>query len=417
MSVIYISDFDMRGSGYQGIAVNLCLQMAQRGIDVIVLGLGYKNEEHHWPFRITPAEIPHLGPMVRSLQAGNVKIDAVIVALDIPLQERVLAQLKAPGDLPYVGIFPLESGPLCMPWAMSLLKMSERLVMSRCALGWMETAGIDGTFIPIGVDTAAWRPSNPNDRVEIRKGLGIPEDTFVILTVADNQERKNLSRSLEIVADFSIDVQNHDPSGYPSETESKRDTLYYLVTRPRSIVGYKLDDYAARRGIFDRLAMWNRGVPQKALWSLFVAADVFLLTSKAEGLGMPVLEAMACRLPVVGTNCTAIAEHLGDGRGLLIDPEYSMIDPWGNSMRYMASRAGGVDTLERLVAIGDDERETMLDAAQAYANARTWEQAADVLIAAIGRAQASIIVPSAVPVEENIEQEEEAQAEAAPAGA
>jgi glycosyltransferase involved in cell wall biosynthesis len=47
-------------------------------------------------------------------------------------------------------------------------------------------------------------------------------------------------------------------------------------------------------GIFDRWPL-GTGCRSGSLWSLYAAADAFLLTSKAEGLAMPVLEAMACR--------------------------------------------------------------------------------------------------------------------------
>jgi glycosyltransferase involved in cell wall biosynthesis len=373
MSIVYVSDFDLRGSGYANIAISLCTQMAGRGFDVIALGLGYEGQEHHHPFRIVPAQLRELGSMVRHLQTAGVALDAVVVALDIPLQEILLDQLGAPGDLPYVGLFPLEADPLCSSWAVSLLRIDERLIMSRFGQAELAAVGVEATYIPIGVDTASWRPPTTEERAQIRQGLGIEDGAFVILTVADNQERKNLSRSLEIFAAFA----------------REQTALYLVVTRPKSAVGWKLDDYAMELDIYDRLMLWERGIPFKSLWSLFAAADCFLLTSKAEGLAMPVLEAMACRLPVVGTDCTAIAEHLADGRGLLIESDYVMRDPWGNSRRYLAGLESGVAALRCLAGMDDGKRQTMLDRAEAYTFERTWEQTADVLIAAISRAHLS----------------------------
>jgi glycosyltransferase involved in cell wall biosynthesis len=98
---------------------------------------------------------------------------------------------------------------------------------------------------------------------------------------------------------------------------------------------------------------------------------------------MPVLEAMACRLPVVGTDTCAIHEHLTSGRGLLIKPGYLMIDPWGNSQRALADRDAGVRALERLASMDLDKREAMLDKAQGYVQKRTWDRAVDVLNEAI----------------------------------
>ena len=39
--IIFVSDFDLRGSGYMNIAVALCKELADRGHDVKALGIGY----------------------------------------------------------------------------------------------------------------------------------------------------------------------------------------------------------------------------------------------------------------------------------------------------------------------------------------------------------------------------------------
>jgi glycosyltransferase involved in cell wall biosynthesis len=375
MTVIYISDFDLRGSGYANIAVSLCTELTTSGYKVIALGLGYNGQEHYHPFTIVQVGgVQEIAPMLRQFKATKLDIEAVVVALDIPLQEMLLRQLNTPSEWPYIGLFPLEAGPLCSPWAMSLLRMDERLIMSRFGQAELEAVGVESEFIPIAFDPQSWRPPTPEERILLRQGLGVEEGQTIILTVADNQERKNLSRSMEIFADFA-----HRTPG----------AVYWLVTRPHSPVGWKLEDYALQLGIMDRVQIWERGMPFKQLWSLYAAADMFLLTSKAEGLAMPVLEAMSCRLPVAGTNCAAISEHLNDGRGLLISSDYVMIDPWGNSRRYLASRDDGLYKLQLwFTGMSVNDQIEMLNRAQAYANGRTWAQAGKVLIEAIERTKA-----------------------------
>lgn len=368
MTIIYISDFDLAGSGYMNLSVALCNQLAQNGYEVLSLGLGYNGQEHHYPFKIVPAELPQLVPMIKRLSAVKGDVEAVVVALDIPLQEKLLQLLDAPGELPYIGIFPLEAGPLCQTWALSLLRMDARLIMSRFGQAELEAVGVDSEFIPIGIDAESWRPPEAGERERLREGLGVDDDTFIVLTVADNQERKNLSRAMEIFADFS---QDHK-------------AVYWLVTRPELSVGWKLQDLALELGILDKINIWRRGISFKELWSLYAAADCFLLTSKAEGLAMPILEAMACRLPAIGTQCAAIEEHLSDGRGLLIKPDYTIIDPFGNGRRYMASREDGVYQLKLLrTGMSPQDRFEMLNRAQAYVGQRNWDKAGAVLIKAI----------------------------------
>lgn len=370
MTILYLSDFDLKGSGYANIAIPLCTQLAQRGYDVQALGLSYNGEEHHFPFHLAPInDIRQFVPALLEMRRQGMNIEAVIVALDIPLQEAMLNQLNAPMEIPYIGLFPIEAPPLCQSWAMSLLRMNERLIMSEFGVEACEAAGVPATFIPIGVDCAMWRPPTPDERAQLRKGLGIAENSFVVLTVADNQERKNLSRSMEIF----------------SGAFKGKQAQYFMVTRANSPVGWKLQDYALQLGIHGQLSIWDRGISQKQLWSLYAVSDCFLLTSKAEGLAMPVLEAMAMRVPVVGTRCTAIEEHLYGGRGFVIEPENVTVDAWGNSYRYFAGLLDGLNEIDYLYEMTSAGLEPILNDAQAYTQARTWGKAADVLIKAIER--------------------------------
>jgi glycosyltransferase involved in cell wall biosynthesis len=115
--------------------------------------------------------------------------------------------------------------------------------------------------------------------------------------------------------------------------------------------------------------MWfERGMKEKQLWSLYAISDVFLLASKSEGLGMPILEAMSCGLPVVATNCTAISELLADNRGLLVNYEYQHRDCFGNGWRYWFSKEDGVRKLHQVYEQGFDVRP-----AREYVEKRTWD--------------------------------------------
>jgi len=163
------------------------------------------------------------------------------------------------------------------------------------------------------------------------------------------------------------------------KNNTKRTFKYYLVTRENQFVGYRLRDLASQCGVLKELTIFERGLPFKMLWGLFAAADVFLLTSKAEGLGMPVLEAMSVGLPIVATNTGALLEHLMDGRGKLVDPEYSFIDTWGNSTRDM------IDRYECAIALNDvsNGRLPNVEEARKYVLNRTWDKSINQLIEGI----------------------------------
>jgi glycosyltransferase involved in cell wall biosynthesis len=202
--------------------------------------------------------------------------------------------------------------------------------------------------------------------------MGYTEDQLVVLTVADNQERKNLSAGMDIIAETAKDI----------------DVQWMLVTRIQSPVGWKLDDMAIQKGVMDRFVKFERGLAFDRLWTLYAIADVFLLPSKAEGLCMPIIEAMATGAAVVATDCTAVPEHIFENpetregqRGFVMDVAFRHQDPWGNSMRSYVDYKSGAHRLKQVYELKKSDRleETILAPARAYAESRTWAKCGDVI--------------------------------------
>jgi glycosyltransferase involved in cell wall biosynthesis len=59
--------------------------------------------------------------------------------------------------------------------------------------------------------------------------------------------------------------------------------------------------------------------PQQLIRAIYSKCDAWLFCSRFEGFGLPILEAMACRTPVIGTPAGVAPEFLSDGAGLLVD--------------------------------------------------------------------------------------------------
>jgi len=394
--IVYISDFDMIGSGYMQLSIALCRELAERGYKVTALGIGYQGAEHNWPFSIIPVRQSQSMMVIRAMwqnllylaQSGqHDQIEAVVVALDIPYQARIQEMMQGPMRKPMVGIFPVESGPLISSWAAPVAAMDEKLVISQFGLAAMKESGVEGTFLPLGLDTEAWRPPSTAERAALRESLGFSSDQFVVLTVADNQERKNLWAAMETVRLLSQDI----------------DAQWIAVTRVHSPYGWRIDELAIDMKIVDRVMTFDRGLAFDRLWTLFAVADAFLLPSKAEGFCMPLIEAMACGLPVVATDCTAVPEQIWDDypvntipRGFPIAVEYRNIDVWGNSMRSWASPSDARDKLKTIAEwrkAGDPRLAEIIARGIAYARSRTWHRAGDVLAAAIDRVKIRAIAP------------------------
>jgi glycosyltransferase involved in cell wall biosynthesis len=67
--------------------------------------------------------------------------------------------------------------------------------------------------------------------------------------------------------------------------------------------------------------VYHQVPPQHKLKDIYASCDVWLFSSRWEGFGLPILEAMACRTPVIGTPAGAAPDLLANGAGILVNSE------------------------------------------------------------------------------------------------
>jgi glycosyltransferase involved in cell wall biosynthesis len=101
--------------------------------------------------------------------------------------------------------------------------------------------------------------------------------------------------------------------------------------------------------------------PQAKIPEVYAGCDVWLYTSRSEGFGLPVLEAMACRTPVVGTPAGAAPELIGDGGGILVPFD----DPTAMAQAAL-----------KVLRMPGDQWKAMSDQAHRTATSYTWDDAA-----------------------------------------
>jgi glycosyltransferase involved in cell wall biosynthesis len=148
-------------------------------------------------------------------------------------------------------------------------------------------------LIRSGIDVSAFRSAGLSGRAAMRASLEIPADAPVVITVACLKPQKAPLDLIEVVrrvvarvpaARFVI-VGDGELRG-PVE---------------RMIADGQLQAHVSLLG-------WRRDVP-----ACLHAADLFLLTSRWEGLPRAVLEAMAAGLPVVATAVDGVTDVVRDG--------------------------------------------------------------------------------------------------------
>ncbi len=100
---------------------------------------------------------------------------------------------------------------------------------------------------------------------------------------------------------------------------------------------------------------------QARIPGLYASCDAWLFSSRQEGFGLPILEAMACGTPVIGTPAGAAPELLEGDRGILVPHD---------------DVAALVEALERMRRMDDAAWRAMSSRAREGARGHTWEDAA-----------------------------------------
>jgi glycosyltransferase involved in cell wall biosynthesis len=111
----------------------------------------------------------------------------------------------------------------------------------------------------------------------------------------------------------------------------------------------------------------------EVLRQVYAGCDVWLSGSREEGFGLPILEAMACRTPVIAAPAGAAPELLAKGGGVLVPFE---------DVPAMAR------AIVQICTLPDAEWRALSDAALANARSFTWDDAVAMMEAALQQAAA-----------------------------
>jgi len=163
----------------------------------------------------------------------------------------------------------------------------------------------------MGVNLSKFRDSvvSEVEQAEQRKLLGIAPDDFVLTYVAEINDNKNQTMLVDAFETIRKDIPN----------------AKLMLIGPEHDNG-ALQKLVENRGLKDEILLlgWRNDVP-----TLLHLADVYVASSKSEGLGLNLIEAMACDLPVVATNNRGHAEivkHESNGFEVDINDSKAMAD-------------------------------------------------------------------------------------------
>lgn len=213
---------------------------------------------------------------------------------------------------------------------------------------------------PCGYDPAEF---NPVEKRRARRHLGWPQDEFIVLQLGRMVPRKGVDNAIRGVAAAR---RRHGVNARLYVVGGNSDTPSAEATPE---IG-RLAGIAREEGIGNAVTFVGRR-GRSALRLYYSAADVFVTTPWYEPFGITPLEAMACRVPVVGSAVGGIKYSVLDSRtGFLIPPN----DP-----------AALGERLARLHA-SPQLRESLCQGAVARAAEFTWERVCGGIVQCYERA-------------------------------
>lgn len=230
-----------------------------------------------------------------------------------------------------------------LPRATRIIAVSEATKRDLVELSHVQPERV--VVIPLGIDTDRFHPATQDAVDRARRRFGI--DGPYLLYLGGIEPRKNLPRLLAAFAGLDADVRptlvlaGGWVAWNPEGIDATREALARLPEQVRSRVvmtGYVTD-------------------PDKV--ALLSGATALVYPSLYEGFGLPVLEAMACRTPVLTSDVAALPEVAGDA-ALLVEP--TDVEAIG----------AGMDRLLR----DESLRRRLVTAGNARVGAFRWEDAA-----------------------------------------
>ncbi len=210
-----------------------------------------------------------------------------------------------------------ETDRLPAGWADQLNVMDEVWVPSEFNVETFVRSGVERRkmrVVPLGIDSEPF--ANPTDVYEIPGRRG-----FNFLSIFDWTLRKGWDvlidawlRAFSAADDVSLTIRAYraikDQPPIREQIEGRIRALGIDPAEAPEII--LIEDFVC-----------DEDMP-----ALFAAADAFVLPTRGEGWGMPLIEAMASGLPTIATRWSAQLEFMNDDNSWLIDvPALSPVDP------------------------------------------------------------------------------------------
>jgi D-inositol-3-phosphate glycosyltransferase len=230
--------------------------------------------------------------------------DVVVVQHD---PWHVQTWLREAGNVPVVGIMPID-GKNCRCDYLNGLALA--IWWTHFAEHEARLGGYVGqsTVIPLGVDVETY---HPRDTISARKAIGLPDslaEAFIVGVVARNQQRKRLDLTVRHFAEWV-------------KTRGVNDAYLYVQAAPTGEAAFDVSGMMQYEKLVNRLILFEpklrKTLSEASMANVYSALDVYFSTTQGEGWGLPPMEAMACGVPVVAPDWSALGDWARDAAVLV----------------------------------------------------------------------------------------------------
>lgn len=314
LRILYASNAPWCSSGYgvQGQSLLTRLRALPEVEDIgIFAWYGLQGGVWDWNgFKIYHMHRDPYGNDMYQAHAYDFGADILITLIDVWVLKNLAAQLSPIEWWPW---FPIDSMPPSQHILNSLKGAKKPLVYSRWAHQLMADAGVDTIYIPHGIETDKFKVLEPGEmRQQFRNHHFGQDAEFVVTMVAANKgedDRKAFGYQLQAFARFAKDKPNV--------------RLWMHTTPSTDSAGVQIGALIHNLGIAEKVRFpipyqYAMGYPVDWMSALYNSSDVFLGATKAEGFGIPLIEAQACGIPVITSQFSSMPELVRWGKAVPI---------------------------------------------------------------------------------------------------
>ncbi len=346
--VLWVGDAGV-ATGFERCTRAACNALHARGWEVRVLGINHGGDPHDYDYPVYPAA----RPFRREDAFGTVRLPHMVREHD----PDVVVLLNDPWNIPaymrqlecadYQGVtvgWIAVDGNNCRGGALGGLDLA--VFWTQFAANEARSGGYEGAsaVVPLGVDLEVFQARDRKEaRSKERIGIERFSDSFIVGNVNRNQPRKRLDLTIQYFAEW---VQEH----------GIEDAALFLHVCPTGDQGYDLRQLADYYGLAGRVVLSEpdigNGAPEGALAWMYACMDAMITTTQGEGFGLTQLEGMACGIPQIVPDWSALGEWT-QGAALRVPCTSTIATPNGiNAIGGIADKAQCIAALDRLYRDG-----------------------------------------------------------------